>query len=97
MDRPCPKYVPDLKTGPCLESKTLDHIGFYYACYAHHDDGMRGSVIVRDDESRWEFTETRCGDLSVTAHLGAEHQPDHGRSTLDGLGGDERRGGCKQR
>jgi plastocyanin len=62
-----PSTVPDLKKEHS-ESKTLDHIGFYrYACYAHHDKGMRGSVIVRDDESRWEFTETKCGDLSVTA------------------------------
>ncbi|WP_436901287.1 plastocyanin/azurin family copper-binding protein [Halovenus halobia] len=63
-----PSTVPDLKTAEYSESKTLDQIGVYrYACYNHHDQGMRGTVIVRDDESRWDFTRAKCDDVSVTA------------------------------
>jgi halocyanin-like protein len=63
-----PDTVPDPREGPYSESKTLDHVGLYrYACYAHHDEGMRGTVIVRDDEQRWGFARDKCGDLSVSA------------------------------
>jgi halocyanin-like protein len=63
-----PSTVPDPRTAPYYESKTLDHVGFYrYACYAHHDQGMRGSVLVRDDEQRWGFTRDKCGEQSVSA------------------------------
>ncbi|QCC49794.1 plastocyanin/azurin family copper-binding protein [Halapricum salinum] len=63
-----PSTVPDPRAAPYSESKTLDHIGVYrYACYAHHDEGMRGSVVVRDDEQRWDFTRDGCSDLTLSA------------------------------
>jgi plastocyanin len=56
-----PDTVPDPRAAPYSESTTFDLIGMTrHACYAHHDAGMHGAVVVADDRDRWDFTTADC-------------------------------------
>lgn len=54
-----PETVPPLKTAPYSESERFDDIGLErWACYNHHDEGMRATVLVADDEVIESATDT---------------------------------------
>jgi len=55
--------VPDPRPAPYAESETFPEVGFYrYACYAHHETGMGGSVVVVSDEDRYGFVREACAE-----------------------------------
>lgn len=56
-----PDTVPDPRAAPYSESNTFDLVGMTrHACYAHHDAGMHGAVVVADARDRWAFTTAEC-------------------------------------
>ena len=72
-----PETVPDPISAPYSMSKTFDEVGLYrYACYEHHEEGMRGAVIVTDDEDRYAFAREDCGadtpDGDGVGHMGGQ-------------------------
>jgi plastocyanin len=59
-----PDTVPDPRAAPYSESTTLDYVSlFEFACYAHHDEGMRGAVVVVENEDRYAFARESCEGL----------------------------------
>lgn len=56
-----PESVPDPRPAPYIESETLHMVGMTrFACYAHHEEGMVGAVVVADDPARYAFAEADC-------------------------------------
>jgi halocyanin-like protein len=59
-----PSDVPEPRSGPYAESKTLNEVGLYrFACYNHHDEGMYGSVLVQGDGTQRDALTSACGDV----------------------------------
>ncbi|WP_121823351.1 DUF1565 domain-containing protein [Halostella salina] len=74
-----PESVPDPRPAPYSESKTLDLVGMTrFACYAHHQEGMIGAVVVADDPDRYAFAQAAC-DGDVPDGDGVGHAGGDGR------------------
>jgi plastocyanin len=74
-----PESVPDPRPAPYSESETLDMVGMTrYACYAHHEEGMIGAVVVAESPDRYAFTEAAC-DSSLPDGDGVGHVGGDGR------------------
>jgi len=68
-----PENVPDLIEGPYSTSATVETPEMKrYACYDHHDKGMRSAVVVAADESRFEYAIAEC-DSSIPDGDGVGH------------------------
>lgn len=67
-----PESVLDPIPGPNAQDVTFDLVGMYrYACYVHHEEGMRGAVIVMGDETRSASAQNNClGDAPAGDGIG---------------------------
>lgn len=67
-----PGSVPDPVSGQHTYRRPFEFSGMdRYACYEHHEEGMRGAVIVLDDEDRYAFAREDCnGDLPAGDGVG---------------------------
>jgi halocyanin-like protein len=58
-----PDDVPDPVSGPNSTSETVEAIGMTrYACYEHHDEGMRSAVVVAAEEGRYAYATGECDE-----------------------------------
>ena len=74
-----PDSVPDPRPAPYTESEPFDMVGMTrFACYAHHDQGMVGAVVVTDDPERYAFAGEDCAG-SVPQGEGVGHTGGDGR------------------
>ncbi len=68
-----PDDVPEPRTGENTQTRSFEDVGLYrYACYQHHDQGMRGALLVANDEDRYAFATADC-DGEVPAGDGVGH------------------------
>jgi len=72
-----PETVPDLIEGPYSTSETVEVPGMTrYACYNHHDTGMRSAVVVAADADRFDYATGACAssipDSDAVGHTGGD-------------------------
>ena len=74
-----PESVPDPRPAPYSESESVETVGMTrYACYAHHEEGMIGAVVVADDPQRYAFAGESC-NAELPAGDGVGHTGGDGR------------------
>lgn len=68
-----PDTVPDPIEGPHTTSETFEIPEMYrYVCYEHHEEAMRGAVVVAADETRYQHAMGTC-DSSLPGGDGIGH------------------------